>query len=186
MFTIKNLLILIGRNMAIALAAVAVSLFAIFFLTKQIEHISETVALNHRLANELEKRSGLFEVLKRDAQIIGINDIRIENAFPPSNNILEFINILDSLAAKIGIAQTYRFETPVSSAISDSFPMSTILYTNSFGTNVPTFLNYLKEFEKLPYFTNIEGLNISSQDNIGWLGASAVSLRASLYTKSIQ
>src|SRR3989344_635298 len=186
MFTTKNLLLLIGRNALISLAAVCLALIFIFFLAKQIKRVSENAALNQRLEMQLEKRTELLEILKKDAQIIGTNDILIKNSFVPSDNILEFINILDSLAAKIGVTQTYRFETPTESAISASFPISTISYSNSLGANVVTFLNYLKEFEKLPYFTNIDGFNIASQSALGWLEASSITLRATLYTKTIQ
>jgi len=183
MFTTKNLLILIGRNMLIALAAITISLAVVFFLSKEISRVSDSVLLNHHLQTELSKRTGLLEVLKHDAQIIGTNDVKIADAYAPSDNILGFINTLDTLATKNILTQVYHFETPMPSDVSTTFPISTIAYTNNFEASVGTFSNYLKNFNKLPYFTKIEGFSISSQDKQGWLEAGVVSYKAILYTK---
>ncbi|MEI6580679.1 MAG: hypothetical protein WCO07_00735 [bacterium] len=186
MFTVKNLLILIGRHAIVSLIVVSITVIAIFFISKEVERISDSVALNHRLESELKKRTELLEALKNDVQRIGTNDIQIDNAFISSEDISGFINTLDNLAQKESITQVYRFETPIPSSMSAPFPISTISYSDSLTTNVSSFSNYLKEFEKLPYFTKIDGFNISSQDKTGWLGTSTISFRATLYTKSIQ
>lgn len=186
MFTKKNILILIGRNALVALSVIIITVIVIIFLSNGIKRVSETVALNYNLKMQLEKRTGLFEVLKKDTQIVGTNNILIENAFASSDNILEFISILDSLATKNALTQVYSFASPIPSEISGPFPISTILYSNSFGANVLAFSNYLKEFDKLPYFTKIDGFNIGTQDKLGWLEVSTVSLRATLYTKNTQ
>lgn len=186
MFAIKNLLTLIGRNAIISLIVVSITFIVIVFLSNEIEHISDSVALNHRLKASLEQRIELFEILKHDRDIIGTNDVQIENAFAPSNNILGFINTLDGLATQNALTQVYRFETPTPSDLSAPFPISTISYSNSFEANISTFSTYLKEFEKLPYFTQIEGFSIASQGNLGWLGTSTISFRATLHTKTIQ
>lgn len=186
MFTTKNLLILIGRNALISLVAISITVIAIIFLSNETERVSDSVALNHRLETELTKRTALFEVLKHDSQIVGTNDTKIEAAFPPSDNILDFISILDSLAIKSSLTQVYNFTTPVSSSISAPFPIATISYTNSFGANVLAFSNYLRDFDKLPYFTKIDGFTISAQGKPGWLEVSTITYRATLYTKNTQ
>jgi hypothetical protein len=184
MFTRKNLLLLIGRNALIALGVVAISFTAIVFLSKEIERVSDNVVKNRNLANMLEKRTTLFSLLKKDALIVGNGDTIITNAFIPSNNILEFIASLESIALKNGVTQSFRFESPTSSSLEAPFPIATIGYSNSLNANVLTFSNYLKDFERLPYFTKIENITITSQDKTGWQSASTASFRASLYTKS--
>ena len=186
MFTTKNLLILSIRNAFISLVVMSVAAIIIFILSNEIGRMSDSVALNNHLKAELDKRIGLFEELKHDTQIIGTNDVKIGNAFVPSDNILEFVSILDSLAIKNTLTETYHFETPVSSTISAPFPISTISYSNNFGTNILSFSNYLKDFNALPYLTKIEGFTITSNDPLGWLGASNISLRATLYTNATQ
>lgn len=186
MFTTKNLLILIGRHAAIALTAIGIAMIASYFLARQISHISETVIQNRHLATSLEKRTELFSTIARDIEYIGKNDTLIESAFVPSDSIFEFMSALESIALKNGVTQSFRFENPVPSPVAAPFPLSTIAYTNTLSLNAPSLANYLKDFERLPYFTKIENLSISSSDAIGWRGASSASYRASLYTRSAQ
>ncbi|MEI6280613.1 MAG: hypothetical protein WCP17_01255 [bacterium] len=186
MFTKKNLLILIGKNALIALLVISFVLIAISFISSQITRMSNAVSLNHRLEAELVEKTELFKIIERDTQVIGTNNKRIENAFVPSDNILEFVNILDSLAIKNTINQAYHFETPIISGISAPFPISTIIFSNKFDVNVLTLSKYFKEFDKLPYFTKIDGFTISAQNQLGWQEVSALTFRGTLYTKAIQ
>lgn len=177
---------LIGRHAIIALGAIAIAGLASYFLALEISKISDAVVQNRRLATALEKRTEVFSTLARDAQIIGNNDTIVDNAFISSDNILEFISALESLALKNGVTQSFHFETPTPAPISAPFPLSTIGYSNNLSINVSSLTNYLKDFEKLPYFTKISSLTITSGDPTGWRGASSVSMRATLYTKANQ
>ncbi len=184
MFTLKNLLVVIGRAALISLGAIFIASIAIFFLSSQIKRMSDAVALNHRLESELQKRTGLIEVLKHDSQIVGTNNTLIQNAFAPADNILGFINTLDSLAAKNSITQTYNFEVPVPSPIAAPFPISTIGYTNRFDSTLQGFTGYIKQFNKLPYYTKIDGFTIASQDKLGWTGSATITYHATLYSNA--
>lgn len=186
MFNLKKLLILIGQNILILLVAVLISFFSIIFIKNEIEKITNTIVLNHKLEVSLKNRIELSSKIQKEVEIVGKNDILIENAFIPSNNISNFINILDIIASNNSITQTYRFETPIPSTISETFPLSEISYSNEITTDIKNFSNYLKNYEKLPYFTKIESLDISSQDKTGWIGPSNISIRATLLTKTIQ
>ena len=186
MFTTRNLLMLIGRHAAVALAAIGVAVLASYFLASEITRISSAVIQNRHLATQLEKRTELFSTIARDVQIVGKSDALIESAFISSDSIFEFISALESLALKNGATQSSNFENPVSSPVSSPYPLSTIGYTSTLALNVSGLTNYLKDFERLPYFTKIENLTISSSDPLGWRGASSASFRASLYTRSAQ
>ena len=186
MFTIKNLLILIGRNLLIVLIIFSVTIVAIIFLSKEMSRMSDSVVLNHKLEAELKKRTELLSVLEHDTQVVGKNDVLIENAFVPSDNIINFVNALDGLAQSKSITETYHFSTPSPDTISASFPISTIPYTNNLTANIQGLLTYLKGFNELPYFTKIDAITIASQDKSGWAGPSVVTLQATLYTKSTQ
>lgn len=184
MFTTRNLLILIGRHAIIALTAVFVAIIVSYFLALEISKISDAVVQNRRLATTLEKRTEIFSTLVRDAQIIGANDVVVDNAFVSSDNILEFISALESLALKNGVTQSFHFETPVPASIPTSIPLSTIGYSNNLSIDVSNFANYLKDFEMLPYFTKITSVTITSGDPAGWRGTSNVFMHATLYTKT--
>jgi hypothetical protein len=174
------------RNAIISFIVVLVTVMLIVFISKEIEKISDSVSLNHKLQAELTNRSESLKILNRDMQIIGENDNKIETAFIPADNILNFVSELDKLANKNNLIQIYRFETPASSNLAAPFPIGTISYSNNFTSNVSTFSSYLKEFENLPYFTKIDNINISSQDKAGWTNQSNISYKATLYTKKIQ
>lgn len=184
MFTTRNLIMLIGRHAIIALGSILFAVVVSYFLAKEIVKISDTVVQNRRLANALEKRTEVFSTIARDAEVIGTSDIAINNAFIPSDNILEFISALESLALKNGVTQSFHFETPTPADISAPFPLSTIGYSNNLSVNISGLENYLRDFDRLPYFTKINSLSITSGDQAGWRGASSVSMRATLYTKT--
>lgn len=186
MFTSKNLFVLIARNAAISFGVVLITALAVWILAGKIRHLSDSVVLNHRLQAELQKRTGLFEVLKRDLQMVGTNDSKIESAFITSDNILGFVGALDNLATKDSFVQVYHFDTPAPSAISSPFPLSTISYSNSFNATMPSFSSYLTELNKLPYYTRVDGLSITSQDPLGWLGASTITYHATLFTRTAE
>lgn len=186
MFTTKNLLMLVGRHTLIAVGVVGIALVVCLFLAQQITHLSDTVVKNRTLAVLLGSRTELFSLLKQNAAIVGSNDIAINNAFVPSDNILDFIASLESTGLKNSTTQSYRFDSPVAASIAAPFSLQTISYTNTLATNVLTFSNYLKDFERLPYFTKIDSMTISSQDKTGWQGASTATYRATLYTKASQ
>ena len=186
MFTLKNILILIGRNALISLAVIFISLIGIFYLSKEINKISNTAVQKNLQSSNLKRATNISETYNNDKQIVGENYTNIENAFLPSDNISKFTNALDDLTSKNGVKQVYNFETPTPISLLGPFPVSTIAYTNSFTTNISSFSNYLKDFEKLNYFTKIDGFTISSQGKTGWLETSTVSLKAILYAKTIQ
>lgn len=176
----------IGRHALIAFLSVVVSLIVISFLSRQITHLSNDAQKNRLLASTLEKRTELFTAIKRDSDLVGSNDILIENAFIPSSNILDFVATLEGLSLKNGIVQAFHFDTPSPSTISAPFPLATITYSNSLSGDLASLSNYLKDFERLHYFTKIESLSISAQDKSGWRGGSTMSYRASIQVNATQ
>lgn len=184
MFTTKNLLMLIGRHALVTLSAISIASLAIFFIAQKIDQVSDTIAQSRSVAVTLENRTELFASLKRNDELVGSNDTLIEHAFVPSDNILEFVAALESLALKNSTTQNFRFDSPTKiTSFATSFPLAVISYTNTLATNSYTLSNYLKDFERLPYFTKVESLSVSSQDPTGLRGASTASFRATLYAR---
>lgn len=186
MFTTKNLLILIGRHALIAILAVVASLVATGILSQQITRLSSDVQKNRLLASALEKRTELFAAIKRDSDLVGKNDLFIEQAFIPSSNILDFVTTLESLALKNGVVESFNFGNPMPSTISAPFPLAMVTYSNSLNGDLKAFSNYLKDFEHLHYFTKIESLSISASDKSGWRNAGTMTFQASILTNATQ
>ncbi|HBB44369.1 MAG TPA: hypothetical protein DCZ83_03230 [Candidatus Yonathbacteria bacterium] len=186
MFTTKNLFTHFGKHILIALAVVTISFSVILFVSGKITKMATETATNRHLAATLSERTSLLSNLKHETDIIGPNDKILKQAFIPSNNILEFVAILKSLALKNGITQSLNFSSPTPTSLGTTFPLATISYQNTISSaNVSIFINYLKDFEKLPYFTKINSLNISS-GSADWRSTSNISYSATVAVQTIE
>ncbi|MDD5152399.1 MAG: hypothetical protein PHS95_00130 [Candidatus Pacebacteria bacterium] len=186
MFTNKNLIKLALRHTLVAFGAVIVSVATIWFLVGKIDSTASSIIKNRQIASNFDQQTELLSKLKQNAAIIGKNDVLIENAFLSSDNILDFISGLDGIATKNKIIQTFSFDSPAPSPVSSSFPLSSISYTTKMITDVSTFKSYLSDFEKLPYFSKVDSILMSSQDKNGWEHSTAISFGATLFTKTVQ
>lgn len=184
MFTTKNLFLLLGRQILIIVATIIVASLAIFFLSREIEQTTTKIFTMRQSTHELEKRTELFSLLRRDAEIVGTNHRFIEEAFPSSGNILKFTAALEELSLKHSFTPTFHFGTPQSTPITAPFPLGTIAYDGNVSANMSDFIAYLEDFEALPYFTKIENISFSTQDKEGWEKTGNASFRALLYLKN--
>lgn len=184
MFTKKNLIFLAGRHTLIAIFVLGFTLIALYFLSDAITKTAERVAQTRIIVHTLEKRTELFTALRHDTEVIGNNNALIEKAFLSSGNILEFTTALETLAFKHNFIQNFQFGTPEASALASPFPIATISYTNTLSINLTDLIIYLKEFERLPYFTKVESLSLSTQSPLGWKATGTASFRATFYTKN--
>lgn len=184
MFTTKNLIIFIGRQALIAVMVVVPTIIAIVFLSRQIDQISTRTANERQQEEKFERHTGLFSALARDLAIVGTNDRVIEQAFPPTDNILPFTFALEMISSKNNAHESFHFDTPIASTEMTSFPLSIVGYQNSLSLNINSLSSYLKEFERLPYFTKIDGLSFVSSDASGWQTGGTANYRAVLYTKT--
>lgn len=186
MFTKRNLFVLFGKHAIIAVTAIGVAVLSVWFISREIARVSDTVVKNRQLAEKLGHRTELFSVLARDVDIVGTNDKAIEYAFPLAESLPEFIVVLENLASKNATTQAFHLVSFAPAPQSAPFPLSAIEYQNSMVFNIYSFIKYLKDFESLPYFTKINSLSFTSQGSTGWRGAGSASYSATLYTKTNQ
>lgn len=182
----KNYLILNLKNILISFCVVVISFFIVIFISKKITTITSNVNINKKLQNTLQERSTLLGKLKSDMAIVDDNDKYIQNAFPSSDNISDFVSTIESTAFKNAVSDSIHFSTPAKSEITSPFQVDTIDFNNSLSGNLSIIIGYMKEFEALPYFVKMNSLNISSQDAMGIVGDSSSTYGATLYTKNIQ
>lgn len=186
MFTKRNLFVLFGKHAIVAISAIGIAILSVWFISREIASVSDTVVKNRQLAEKLGHRTMLFSVLARDADIVGANDAVIERAFQPAENLPEFIVVLDNLASKNNTTHSFRLASFASAPQTAPFPLSSIEYQDSVSLNIYSFIKYLKDFESLPYFTKINNLSFTSQGSTGWRGAGSASFSATLYAKTSQ
>ncbi|OHA79570.1 MAG: hypothetical protein A2747_03985 [Candidatus Yonathbacteria bacterium RIFCSPHIGHO2_01_FULL_44_41] len=185
MFTTKNLFTLVTKYILIAFAVVLFTSGVVFFLSGQITKVSNRTAKDRQLVTMLSERTAVLSNLKHDTDIIGANESTIKQAFIPSNNILEFVAAFENLASKNGLTQAFHFSSPTTMDTGSPITLTTIGYQNNISSNVSVFINYLKDFERLPYFTKIDSINISSGKE-GWYGTAAISFSATIIARSTQ
>lgn len=186
MFTTKNLFALVGKQILITFGVVIVSTSATLFLSNQISKVSSDAVKARHTAAQLSERTSLLSNLKHETDIIGANDTLIKRAFIPTDNILEFVGIIENLAFKNGLTQAYNFSSPSPAGSASSFPLATITYQDTISSgNVLMLIKYLKDFEQLPYFTKIDSLSISAGGG-DWRTAGTASFSASVAAQMIQ
>jgi len=186
MFTNKNLLNLAIRQAIVAIGAILIAVAVWWFLSAQINTTSDAILKNRETADNFDQRTELLFSLKQDSVLVGQNDVLIDNALLDSDDILEFTDALENISTRYKIAQTFAFDTPVPPSFSTPIKLSAIDYNAKITANVSTFKNYLVDFEKLPYFSKINGITITTQDKAGWENNSSVSFDATLFTKATQ
>lgn len=172
MFSRKQLIIKILKLAARAVIAVIVAAIVVIFFSQRISKISASLAEQRASAFILEKRSETNAQLKEDFKIVGEADKKINDAFPPADNILGFVAALETLALRNSLQQSLGFGAPADSSIDYSITLS---------GNIFIFINYLKDFEKFPFFTAISSVDLNAPG--GWEGNSTISMRAKVYTK---
>lgn len=191
MFTKRQLKIELWKQLGRALAFIVISSTVIYILSGQINEISHRAKENRTAVAILEQKSQIATELKSNLDSIGDGDKKIEEAFIKADNIIEFINRLEKIAEVNDLEQTLRFADPIS--LNEQIPenekdtAATMLkllkveYDINLKGNAQDFNNYLKAFEKLPYFTNISSITATASPTIGWEEQAAISIKAQLY-----
>lgn len=171
---------------AIALGAIIVSAIITALLGAHISASAETVIAHKKLTATLEMRNEVISKLLTDYQNVKGYGERIQEALITISNTLEFVGALESLALKDNVAQAVHFADPVPMAETigePPRPLYQINFTLSLQGNIFTFLNYIADVERLPYFMKINSISISAQSPAGWLNASNISVSGTLYTQ---
>lgn len=180
----KRLFLIISKQLIAAVVAVVVAGVAVAFLKNKIEKIGDSLVEKKKAALVLEKRGEVLSRLSEDMKIVDGHDKAIENALPPVSDISDFITALDNLFAGSQEQHTVSFSDPV---LVTTLPSGTRLYSVNFsltlGGNVFTLSNFLRDFDKLPYFTAITGVNLNAPADRGWDGPSSIAVQGVFYAK---
>lgn len=172
------------RQVAKASVAVIIAMLVIGVFSNKIAAIQQSLTTKRQLSYLLESQVRTTEDLKSAAKLLGNNDKRIETSLPPSENILDFVAILETLANQNSLQQTLKFETPTTYVEPASgLELQKINYNATINGNVFTLINYLRGFEKLPYMTRVRAVGVTSTIDKGWEKEATVNISAEVYTK---
>ena len=92
---------------------------------------------------------------------------------------------MDTLAKNHSLEQNINFGQPVSSPeTSKPIKINEVNFSvNLSNATAENFINYLYDFEQLPYFTSIESVNLTGSGANGWLDFSSLTLSGKLYAR---
>ena len=160
---------------------VAISMSVVFILKNKIEDKTVQLQEKRNMLEVLEKRDENFLELKNTNKLVKKNLLVIKKMLPDEKNIEKFVTTLENIATKTNNNQILIFDPienskPTGEKI-DSLEFSVILTGNSYS-----FINYLEEFEKLPYFIKIK--NVTIENNLGIVNNnSQLNLKSEIYIK---
>lgn len=173
--------IMIQLVKAIVVSAISITISLLF--ANEISKIGNLIIEKRKLAMVMEKRSTIISKIRSDLRVVNDNQKIIENALPPKDNILDFVSSLENIANKNSLQYSYKFGTPSAPSTQGEFNISTIDYSLNINGNIFTLINYLKDFEKLKYFTGINSITLSAPQDTGWDGNSTMTIQAKLYSR---
>ena len=168
----------------IILIIVILSATASYLLSKQINKINVSMVEKKEMDYLISNRETVNNQIKTDFLEVDSNyQAKIDNALPSVYNVLSFVDAMESLAKKNSFKQTLTFNQPV--AVTDiSGPINLTLINFNVtidDANANTFINYLKDFEGLPYFASIDSINYLAANTNGWENNSTINISGSFY-----
>lgn len=182
----NNTIIRLFTSVILALVVVMISGITILLITKKIDHISKTTEEKKKLNFILKNQDQIISKIKNDFASVDNNyDNRIITALPSANNILPFVDALDSIAKKNSFEQSLVFSKPEAESTSiNNMPLLKINFGITLNNaNNKTLENYLKDFENLPYFMNINSINLISKEAAGWQNNSTINISGQFYAR---
>jgi hypothetical protein len=182
----KQVINIITRQTLIALAAVLVAIVISLFAAKAIQKISDSLQQKERLSKILAMRIENIQQLKNSLALLGENDKKIVAVYPSTDNILDFVSALESLARQTSLRQSLRFGDFTSTAYAGGISISKTDYTASLNGTVKTLKIYLQQLEQLSYVAKIGSITILAAPPNGWNGDSTITINGSLYAQQAQ
>ncbi len=166
---------------ALVVAVILCTLFA-----NQITRIGAAVKQTQTLSFTLQKRIETISKMKDDLNKIGeSNYAKIENALISTDNVTDIVVAFDDLADKhsLHVTPTLGNLTPTGIEIVGGQKIATIDYSLSTLASINTFLNFLKEFEKLTIMPVMSAVDVNGQAPKGWTSNANISVRGKLYVR---
>lgn len=157
-----------------------IALIVCIYLASKINAISDEIIEKRATLFLYQNSREQFAVLREDAQNISQHIDVVNNVFPSSENVLPFINVMEDLATKNGMQHAFKFEAAGLQPV-ENFNLNRIPFSVSLNGTPNQFLGYLAGLEKMPYFTKIDSLGMSSPQVID--GQSQMNIRGFLYVR---
>ncbi|MDD4901647.1 MAG: hypothetical protein PHE24_00760 [Patescibacteria group bacterium] len=182
----KQVLMILARYSTIALLAIILAVTINFFTGKAINKISDSLSQKEKLSRTLTLRIENIQQLKNSLTLLGDNDQKIRDVYPPADNILAFVSALESIAKQNSLQQNLRFGNFTPTTDAGGISVVKTDYTINLNGTINTLSAYLKQIEKLPFATAIGSINLLAPPPNGWNGNSSITINGTLYARQTQ
>lgn len=184
MFTKREVTTAIIKILTKAAIVIVIAIVIVSIASRKIAQIGDDLVQKQTAYLILTKQSETTTTLQETFKKIGDGDKQIELALPSPENVVDFVGSLESIASQTSLPQTLKFGNIVTSPAADSAKtFSALDYTITLAGNSTTLISYLRQLERLPYFTGIADLAIASTTPLGWDSNSLITIQAKLYTQ---
>jgi Tfp pilus assembly protein PilO len=184
--TRKQVLTILARQAGIAVLAIILAVSINFFTGKAIDKISDSLSQKERLSKTLTLRIENIQQLKNSLALLGDNDQKIQEVYPPADNILAFVSALDSIAKQNSLQQNLRFGNFTPTTDAGGISVVKTDYTINLNGTINTLSAYLEQMEKLPFAATIGSVNLLAAPPNGWNGNSSITINGTLYARQTQ
>jgi hypothetical protein len=184
--TRQQVIMIISRRAIIAGAVIIIAALSCFFIGQEIIKISDALQQKEKLTQLLALRIDNIQKLKNSLVILGSGDVKIEAVYPSTDNILNFVGALESLAQQNTLKQTLNFSNfaPVTSI--NGVAIEKTDYTINLTGTVTNLKSYLIQLENISFVTKIGAVNLLAAPPFGWDGDSSITINGSLYASQAQ
>lgn len=157
----------IAQNIGETILALVVATVLIVIASGQINDVVNSISNTERVALEGQQQQEAISQLESQFKTIDGNDAKINDAFPHEDDILPFINAINAFGSQEGVQQSINFSSPNSYTTAGNITYYYIPYSIGLQGSMSQFISYLRDFNNLPYFTNITSLTLSAPNGIG-------------------
>lgn len=183
---IKKIIIKIALNIMIVIVVSALAWLAVVFFQKKIISISQKIQEKKIISYNLNNRDLKGAETREELGRLDQNWLtKVESGFPYIDDTAPFIDSVDSLGRKYGLASSLELGAPeILPKIDGQLLIDRFSYKLTLSnTNLNTLINYLKDFERLQFFAGLETLAVNSADAGGLNGKVTVNLSGNLYVR---
>lgn len=148
------------RELTIIFVVILGTYFSSMQLRSSIDQINTTIITQNNIYGLRELHKTTFDLLNEHLRSMKALRSQIELALPPTEDISEFLKIIDTYALKHGVsANTAVGSAVVTSIKQDSIALQTITITIDVTGEVTAIRSYIDDIEHLPYFFSINSVD---------------------------
>lgn len=184
--TRKQVLTIITRQTLIALAAIFLAIAISMLTGRAILKISDSLQQKERLTKILAMKIENIQQLKNSLALLGENDKKIIAIYPSTDNILDFVSAIESIAKQNSLKQSLRFGGFTPLEIAGGLSINETDYSLNLNGTITTLKAYLEQLEKISFVSKIGAVNLLAAPPNGWNGDSTITINGSLYAQQSQ